>query len=149
MTKSPDVSTLNGLIATTRDSIEGYSDAAEKANNDQYASMFRHFADQRQRVVGELTQTVRDCGGDPDTSGTVAGAAHRTWMDLRNAVTGTDDKAIIAEVERGEDHIKAKFEEAMRETDLSPKTSQTIANCYQSIREGHDRVRDLKHALNA
>ena len=149
MTKTQDVATLNSLIATTRDSIEGYSDAAEKATNDQYASMFRHFADQRQRVVGELTQTVRDCGGDPESSGTIAGAAHRTWMDLRDAVTGSDDKAIIAEVERGEDHIKAKFEEAMRDTDLSPTASQTIANCYQSIREGHDRVRDLKHALKA
>lgn len=146
---SSDINVLNSLIATTRDSIEGYRDAAEQANNDQYASMFRHFAEQRQRVVGELENTVRQAGGDPEDSGTFSGAAHRTWLDLRNAVTGTDDKAVIAEVERGEDHLKEKYEEAMERTDLSPQASQTIASCYQSVREGHDRVRDLKHSLNA
>lgn len=46
-------------------------------------------------------------GGTPEDNGTVLGSAHRMFLNLKSVVTGQDDKAIIAEVEQGEDHIKA------------------------------------------
>ena len=51
----------------------------------------------------------------------VLAGAHRVFMDLKSAITGNDDDAIIAEVERGEDLIKHKFEEAMSDSDLSQR----------------------------
>ena len=68
-------------------------------------------------------------------------------MNLRDAVTGTDDKAIVAEVERGEDHIKEQFEMAMIDNDLSTETKTLISQCYDSVKQGHDQMRDLKNGL--
>jgi uncharacterized protein (TIGR02284 family) len=68
---------------------------------------------------------------------------------LRDAVTGTDDKAVVAEVERGEDHIKAKFESALEDANLGTETRAVISQCYDSVKSGHDQMRDLKHGMSA
>ena len=62
-------------------------------------------------------------------------------------MTGKNDKAIVNEVERGEDHIKAKFEEAMRDSDLSAQTQAAINAAWNSVKNGHDEMRDLKHSM--
>jgi uncharacterized protein (TIGR02284 family) len=62
-------------------------------------------------------------------------------------VMGNDDKAIVSEVERGEDVIKAKYEAALEDKDLSPSTRGLITDCYTSVKQGHDQMRDLKHSL--
>ena len=62
------------------------------------------------------------------------------------AITGRDDQAIISEVERGEDYIKAKFDTAMKDDELMPETRGLLQQCYESIRKGHDRASAMKHA---
>ena len=69
----------------------------------------------------------------------------RPLVEPEQAITGEDDKAISEEVERGEDHIKAKYEEAVKEQGLQPATLPAIGQGYASVREGHDRMSALKH----
>ena len=142
-----DVSTLNSLIKTTIDSINGYQESAEAVENERFRSMFMELGQDRQQALPQLQAEVSRLGGNPEDDGSAAAAAHRTWVDLKSAVTGRDDKAIINEVERGEDHIKHKFEEAMKDNDLSAETRNVIQQAYESVRRGHDKVRDLKHAM--
>ena len=148
MTNDNDVSVLNGLIETTLDSMKGYEDAAKDAESTQYATMFADFARDRAKVATDLQNQVRDLGGDPELNSSVLADAHRTFMDLKQAITGKDDKAIIQEVERGEDHIKAKFEDAMKQDDLSPATLTVITTAFASVREGHDKMSALKHSVS-
>jgi len=56
---------------------------------------------------------VRSLGAAPEDDGTVLAAAHRAFLNLKNAVAG-DDETVVKEVERGEDHIKEKFEAALK-----------------------------------
>ena len=142
-----DVATLNSLIATTIDSINGYQESADAVENPQFRELFQELARDRQQVLPELQAEVARLGGNPEDDGTALAAAHRTFVDLKSAITGRDDKAVINEVERGEDHIKHKYEAALNETDLSAETRAAIQRAYESVRRGHDRVRDLKHAL--
>jgi len=144
-----DIRTLNGLIATTLDSVDGYTEAAKDAANSRYAQLFTARAGERRQVVTALQGEVLRLGGNPEDDGTVLAGAHRAFLDLKAAVTGQDDKAIVNEVERGEDHIKAKFEDALKDADLSPETKAAILTAYGSVREGHDEMRDLKHSLEA
>ena len=147
MTSDTDISVLNGLIKTTLDSMKGYEDAAKDAENTQYATMFAEFARDRSQVASSLQAQVQSLGGDPQLDSSLLGAAHRSFMDLKQAITGKEDKAIILEVERGEDHIKDKYETAMQTADLSPATKAVIAEAYTSVRAGHDRVSALKHSI--
>lgn len=139
--------TLNSLIATTLDSADGYRKAAEKADNERYRSLFLEFAGERERCVRQLQDEVRQLGGNPEDDGSILAAAHRAFLSLRDAVTGSDDHSVIAEVERGEDYIKSKYEAALDSGRLTGSAEQTVRQAYQSVREGHDRISQLKHSL--
>jgi uncharacterized protein (TIGR02284 family) len=51
---SSEISTLNTLIATTIDSINGYEDSAENIDNERLCEIFRQRANERQEVVESL-----------------------------------------------------------------------------------------------
>lgn len=143
------ITTLNTLIATTIDSVTGYEDSAKNIDSEQFRTIFRQRADERQQVVEELRNEVRRLGGNPDDSGSFLGKAHQRFEDLKAVITGRDEKAIINEVERGEDYLKEKFETALGSQDLPADSRSVIERAYQSVRQGHDRVSSLKHGLQA
>ena len=149
MDNKDQISTLNTLIATTVDSITGYEDSAQNIDNERLRQIFRQNADERQQVVGRLRDEVRRLGGDPEDSGSFMGKAHQRFEDLKAAVTGRDEKAIINEVERGEDYLKGKFESALDEGELTGESRAVIEGCYQSVRQGHDQISQLKHGMEA
>lgn len=141
-----DISVLNTLIETTIDSADGYEQAAKSADDAELATMFRRFGSERRRVVGDLRAQVVALGGEPEDDGTLLAGAHRAFLSLKSAF-GTSRKAVIDEVEAGEDHIKAKYEDALHEP-LSAETRQVIENGFGSVREGHDTFSAMKHSYH-
>lgn len=142
-----DISTLNSLIATTIDSVDGYTEAAKASESGRFGALFTSRANERRQVASQLQHEVTSLGGEPEDDGTVLAGAHRVFLNLKSMVTGQDEKAIIDEVEAGEDHIKAKFEDAIRDTEVSPAVRAIIEEAYVSVKEGHDQMRDLKHSM--
>ncbi|HKF95481.1 MAG TPA: PA2169 family four-helix-bundle protein, partial [Gammaproteobacteria bacterium] len=90
----------------------------------------------------------RRLGGDPDTSGSASGAAHRAWVNVKSAVTGKDDKAILQEVERGEDVAVESYQKALKK-DLPADIRALVERQYQGVQENHNRVRDLRDQYQA
>lgn len=146
---SHDISTLNGLIEATFDSVNGYTEAAKSSESRRFTSLFNARAVERESVITSLRREVSRLGGESADDGTMMAGAHRMFLNLKNVVTGEDEKAIIDEVEEGEDHIKAKFVKAMGDKDLSPDVKRTIRDCYTSIKQGHDQMRDIKHSMES
>jgi uncharacterized protein (TIGR02284 family) len=144
-----EITTLNTLTTTLIDSINGYRDAASNAESTRFQELFRKLADERSQAVEGLRAAVTRLGGNAEDDGSFLGKTHQRFLDLKAAVTGRDDKAIIDEVERGEDYLKEKFETALNDTAVSSETRTAIQTAYQSVREGHDRMRDLKHGMEA
>lgn len=143
--QSHDIDVLNDLIAATLDSSDGYSEAADHAKNPMIADLFKQWAAERRRIVAELRVAVRDLGGEPEDDGTVLASVHRMFLDLRSHM-GHGDRAVIDEVERGEDHVKDKFEHALGEERLGPQARSAVQAAYTSIRVGHDEMRTLKQS---
>lgn len=148
MNNDHDIKTLNSLIATTLDSADGYAEAAKDAKGEPLVSLFRTRSSERRSAASKLQQSVRSLGGTPEDEGTVLASAHRMFVNLRASLTTKDNKAVVDEVERGEDHIKAKFEDAMKDTDVSAATLSVITEVYGSVRSGHDQMRDIKQSLH-
>lgn len=146
---SHDIATLNDLIAATFDSVDGYTEAGKNTDSDRFTAMFQARVAERHAVITTLRSEVTRLGGEPEEDGTMLGSAHRMFLNLKSVVTGRDAKAIIAEVEQGEDHIKAKFEAALSDAVLSPHVIHTIRESFASIKQGHDQIRDFKHALQS
>lgn len=148
MSANTDVSKLDDLIHTVIDSIKGFERSAEDAPESRFTSFFRDMARERREVVTVLQARSRALGGSPTDQGSVAGTLHRRWEDLRAALGG-GDKAVIQEVERGEDYLKEEFERALDDTNLSEETRAIIRSCYDSVRRGHDEASLLKRELEA
>jgi uncharacterized protein (TIGR02284 family) len=142
-----DIDVLNRLIATTLDSADGYRDAADDARGPRFARTFASRAQERAQVAGQLQQQVRRLGRQPEDAGTVLAGAHRLFVNLRSAVEG-GDIAVVDEVERGEEHLQAQFEQALQDDHLSSPTRSVILQAYVSVKTGHDQMRDFRHALH-
>ena len=146
---SESISTLNTLIATTIDSINGYEDSAKNIDNERLREIFRQRANERQDVVQQLRSEVQRLGGNPEDDGSFLGATHQRFEDLKAAITGRDEKSIINEVERGEDYLKEKWQAALQDGTLQGDAHQVVERCYQSIKAGHDQISQLKHGMES
>ena len=141
------ISTLNNLIETCKDGQEGFKQSAEGVQNSELKKVFYEYGQQRAQFTGELQSLVREFGGDPETSGSTTGAIHRGWINLKSAITGQDDAAILNEAERGEDVAKNAYKEALEES-LPANVLQTVQQQYTQVQAAHDNIRALRDAAN-
>lgn len=141
------ISIVNSLIETNKDGQEGFQTAADGIDRSDLKSLFYEFSQQRAQFAGELQGLVRDLGGDPENSGSISGAIHRGWINIKAAVTGQDAQAILNECERGEDIAKAAYKSAL-ENNLPANIRETIQNQYSSVLAAHDRVKMLRDSAD-
>ena len=142
---SKDTTTLNTLIATLLDSVDGYTKSAQDVKDRDLADRFNARARERQSAVAGLQAAVARLGGNPEDDGTLLAGAHRAFLSLKEVVTGSDDQAIINEIERGEDYLKGKFEAALKNVDLAPEARSAVDQAWTSVKAGHDEMSGLKH----
>jgi len=142
------VDVLNQLLETARDGEKGFNEAAESTDNPDLRATLQGFAAQRAAFVTELTQLIQSVGGDPHDTGHIAGAVHRGWMNVKEAFSKREDKAILEECERGEDYAKKSFTEALDEP--LPENIRTVVQRMASeVKMAHDRVRGLRDRAKA
>jgi len=139
------ISTLNRLIETVKDGENGFRTAVDGLTDPNVKSLFQQYSRQRAEMARQLQAEVRRLGSDPEKAGSIAGAAHRGWINIKSIVTGKDDAAIIAEAERGEDSAKRTFDEALGEP-LPPQTLALVRELAMKVHDAHDRVRALEQA---
>lgn len=147
MTNDDVISTLNNLIETCKDGQEGFKQSAEGVTASNLKSMFYDLGQQRAKFAGELSDLVIKLGGDPEKSGSTAGALHRGWINIKSAVTGKDEGAILNEAERGEDAAKKAYKDAL-EQNLPANVTSVVQNQYAQVQTAHDKVRDTRDAVN-
>jgi uncharacterized protein (TIGR02284 family) len=139
------IGVLNDLIQTCRDGQDGFHTAADGVEDPNLKRLFTSYAQQRAEFTEELQREVRQLGGDAERSGHAAGAVHRGWINVKAAVTGKDDGAIISECERGEDIAKRNYQNALEET-LPSDVRLLIERQYMQVKDAHDHVRSLEKA---
>jgi uncharacterized protein (TIGR02284 family) len=142
------ISTLNNLIETCKDGQNGFQTAAEGVKNSELKTLFSTFSQQRAKFAGELQNEVLRLGGDPEKTGSTAAALHRGWINIKSAVTGEDEHAVIAECERGEDSAVRNYEEALKGT-LPADIEIIVRRQFTEIKQAHDRIRSLEKASGA
>ena len=141
------ISTINDLIETLKDGQEGFRQASEAVKDSKLKSLFSEFSLQRARFAGELQNEAISLGDhNPEDSGSTSGAMHRTWINLKAAITSGDDHAILAECERGEDSAVNEFKKAMEEKELAAPVRETISRQYTDVKNAHDRIKALRDA---
>jgi len=137
------------LIQTLKDGQEGFKQAAEGVKAPQLKSLFNEYSNQRSQFATELQSQARSLGrSQPEESGSAAGALHRTWINLKSAITSGDDHAILAECERGEDSAVEQYEKAMNDN-LPAQFLEIVSRQYSEIKNAHDRIKHLRDTAKA
>jgi uncharacterized protein (TIGR02284 family) len=140
---------LEDLIETCRDGENGYKQAAEKIGDPEIRAFFLAQSTERARFARELENEVQRLGKtDPERTGSAAGAIHRTWIGLKEALGG-GTKAILESVEQGEDSAKDAYEKALTDEDLPLSVRPIVQRQAESVRLAHDRVRHLRDTAKA
>jgi uncharacterized protein (TIGR02284 family) len=143
------ISTLNNLIETCKDGQSGFKAAADGINNGELKTLFHTYSQQRSQFAAELQNEVRRLGGDPEKTGSLAASLHRGWIDIKSAVTGEDEGAIISECERGEDSAVRNYVDALADESLPADLRSIVERQFTQVREAHDRIRALEKATGA
>lgn len=133
---------LNRLIAICRDGERGFRYAANHVRDSTVKALFLEIASQRERFVSDILPHAQRLGGATESDGSFAGALHRGWITIKDAVGGHDDAVIIREAERGERIALGAYEEAL-DGMLPPTARELIEQHCAEVRHSHNRV----HAL--
>ena len=132
--------TLHSVIHSLVDGQEGFQKLGEHLKDDTLKRYFMAESLKRASFRGDL-ETLLNRGGirDSDESGTVSGAVHRAWGDLK-AHLGGSDHTILETAEQGEDAAKKAYKEAL-DQDLPTPIHQLLVDQYAHIQKSHDYVK--------
>lgn len=140
------ISTLNNLIETLKDGQEGFKQSASGVDDPQLKTIFDSLSLQRSKFAGELQSEVVKLGdAEPEDSSSATGAMHRTWINIKSAVTNRDRHAILAEAERGEDSAVDAYKDALEE-DLPAPIKDIVTRQAAEVKSAHDKIRNLRDA---
>lgn len=142
------ISTLNNLIETCKDGENGFRTAANGVKNPELTTLFNTYSQQRAQFAAELQAEVRNLGGDPENTGSVAATLHRGWINIKSTVTGEDEGAVVSECERGEDSAVKNYKEALNAA-LPANVQSILQRQFTQVKEAHDRIRALEKATSA
>jgi len=143
MTDRSERAVLNHLIETCKDAERGFRHVAEHAADPALKSLFLDIASQRARFAADLLPHAQRLGGAGAHDGTAAGTLHRTWIDLRNAISRGDPAAAIHEAERGEHFSRAVYKDAL-DGMLPPTARELIESQYAELHKTAERLRELE-----
>jgi uncharacterized protein (TIGR02284 family) len=130
---------LNQLIDICKDGERGFRYAANHVQSSTIKALFMEIASQRETFVADLLPHARRLGGANEADGTTAGALHRGWMTIKDALSRHNDVAIVREAERGESTALAIYEDAL-EGMLPPDTRDLVERQCAQVRYSRERI---------
>ena len=148
MDKSDVVDVLNDLIEVSKDGEYGFAQCAEHAKSPSIKSTLSARSRDCATGAAELQRLVSTYGGEPETSGSAIGAAHRGWVSVRTALTSKDDLAVLEEAERGEDSALKKYRDAAGKA-LPADVQAVVQKQLQGAQANHDQIKALRDAVKA
>jgi uncharacterized protein (TIGR02284 family) len=132
--------TLRDVIQSLIDGQEGFQKIGEHLKDETLRKYFAAESLKRSQFRGELEELLHKAGvHDVKEKGTVSGAIHRTWGDLK-AHLGGGDHTLLETAEAGEDEAKKAYKKAL-EKELPLPVKQVLTTQYVHIQNSHDYVK--------
>ncbi|TGD82624.1 ferritin-like domain-containing protein [Hymenobacter wooponensis] len=141
---SSQADTLNELLYFVNDRIEGYQRAVDESTDPELSGYYKQLVSQSQLFANELNKALREQGGEQQTSTTMKGKLYRSWMDVKAAVTGSDEKAILGSNVYGEEWAIKAYEDALSDNTLSGSLRQAVQRQYATSKKTYDRLKKLE-----
>jgi len=121
------VNNLQGLLEKNYDAEKGFAKAMEDAKDGNLKRFLQQQARQRNKFATELDKEIRSLDEKPAENGSAKGTLHRTWIDLKSAVSGNDDESVLEECVRGEKASMEEYQETLKKNRF-PSNLETVLN---------------------
>ena len=138
---------INDLITVNYDGERGYKESAEDVNDARLKSWFREYAQQRYDFGHELKGELSQLGATPDKGTSLAADVHRMWIDLKAAVAGNDEAAVLDEVIRGERNAIERYDKVLEHNALPASARTVISRQRNQIMAALGKIEDLKRTF--
>ncbi len=134
-------SVLKDVVEKLIDSQEGFKHIGEELKDDTLKRYFLAESLKRAQFKGDLEDVlIKEGVSDAfKEKGSVAGALHRTWGDLRSKLGGSDH-TLLESAEQGEDIIKKAYADALKH-DLPLPVHQLLSEQAAHVQTSHDYVK--------
>lgn len=148
-TKNKDMEkVLLSVVESLADSQKGFADIGEHLQDAQLKRYFLAESLKRANFRAELENELHRAGmADVKETGSVSGALHRTWGDLK-AKLGGGDHTLLETAEQGEDVAKKAYKDAL-EQELPLPIRQLLSEQQAHVMTSHDYVKAHRDALAA
>ncbi|ALL07075.1 hypothetical protein AQ505_17240 [Pedobacter sp. PACM 27299] len=147
-TNNEIINDLKGLVNIVNDGKEGYESASEATDSIELQGLFLKYSAQRAGYAMELKDHIALHGGDSENeSGGILGALHRTWIDIKQALSSKEDVAILSAIETGEKAAIEKYDQALEDyqshadhIELLQRQRTGILEALKEIETYHQRL---------
>ncbi|WP_426059142.1 PA2169 family four-helix-bundle protein [Hymenobacter sp. B1770] len=145
----------NDLVEINKTGAKGYQEAAEGVTNPQLKSELSRLSQQRAQFASELTQRASQYGLNIQDSNTVEGlltdaaaAVHHGWINLKSAITGHSDTAILGECETGDSVALKAYETALQAENLPTEAKSILQQQHSEVLQAKNWVTQQKGSLS-
>ena len=138
---------LLDVIKSLNDGQKGFADIGEHLKDDTLKRYFLAESLKRANFRAELENELHRAGmADVKESGSIVGAMHRVWGDLKAHLGAGSDHQLLATAEQGEDVAKDTYKKAL-EHDLPLPVRELLTTQQAHVNNSHDYVRNHRDAL--
>ncbi len=141
---------MNRIIQTNIDRREGYEKAIEQTEDPQLKDLFRDCQTQSEGYLNELREIAGSSGAETVSTTSTAGDLYRVWMDIKQALSVNNTKAVLQSCERGEDVALNAYRQATDPEATNAVTEDTLLSTLNKQKDGilvmHNRVKALRDA---
>ncbi|SFN63919.1 ferritin-like domain-containing protein [Salegentibacter flavus] len=135
---------LNRLLEKNIDAEKGYCFASENVKDPQLKAFFAERAEERYDFIHQLKTEIRNFGETPKEKSSLAGDAHRTWMNLKAAFSVNKAEPGLEEAVRGEKVAVEEYKEILDDPEVPASTANILLKQKNDIVAALNKVKSLK-----
>ena len=134
---------LDQLLLFVNDRVEGYKRAAAETKDGDLRSYYQQLVGQSQQFASSLNGYLTANGGERETGTTLKGKLYRKLMDAQAAVTGRDEKSILAANVYGERWAIKAYKQALRRKALKGNAREAIKKQFAQSKQTYKKLKEL------
>lgn len=135
---------LNELLEKTYDAEKGFKNAADNIESKPLKSYFTSKAQERYNFGHELKTEIRSFNQEINKGGSLAGTAHRTWMDFKALLSLDNEESMLEEAIRGEKTAIKEYDNVISDISLPSSTKSLLESQKNKIENGLYKIKTLE-----
>jgi uncharacterized protein (TIGR02284 family) len=141
-----DLPLLNNLRDLLVDGREGYVKASARMEDARLKGLLFHLSTGRALLLREIDQLrlLADPRAGMRDGGTFKGDLHRTWKEIRDAMSGSANAHVLRECARSEEYLRGRYAD-LEQGEVHPLTFRLCQRHLREVNANVLQIQELAH----